>query len=586
MTIINTTNGGGAKTIAGEEKPSSFPSEYPAPEGYDGWSKLTIEAPDNLSADNIRKDVEIAGVTGTYEPALTTQEGTITEFPMTYTTPEGFYGMSTVIAHAPETLVADNIKKGVDVAGITGTYEPALQVKGTRATSFPVIIEPDSDYYGLEQASVTAPENLSAENIRDGVTIAGVEGTYETPTQEKTLKPEAFPTDVTPDTGYALSKVSVTSPDNLTAGNIKKGVEIAGVTGTYDKELTTAQVSVEDVVFETEVEGRTDAVFISTPAGYDGMTEATLVNNLKTTTLKPENIKKGVTIMGYEGTYEAPSRELYTAVDIYMDELDFTDYSPSMGVKVPLYDETYEGAKSVFILRSDSIVAENIKKGVTIEGVTGTYEGGGGSNEQFVKLCQKTITEVTADDLAGVTSLGNYCFYDCSKLASITIPESVTSLGNYCFSSCSILASITIPESVTSLSEYCFGYCPSLTSIDIPESVTSLGHSCFTTCTSLASIDIPESVTSLGNYCFYYCTKLASITIPESVTSLGKYCFYYCPRLASVTMLPTTPPTLGSGAFDRTASDLVITVPKGTLDAYKAATNWSAYADKMVEASE
>ena len=152
MTIINTTNGGGAKTIAGEEKPSSFPSEYPAPEGYDGWSKLTIEAPDNLSADNIRKDVEIAGVTGTYEPSLTVQEGTITEFPMTYTTPEGFYGMSTVIAHAPETLVADNIKKGVDVAGIVGVYEGDIgEVEVENATIYPGDTEADrpilaSDY--------------------------------------------------------------------------------------------------------------------------------------------------------------------------------------------------------------------------------------------------------------------------------------------------------------------------------------------------------------------------------------------------------------------------------------------------------
>lgn len=193
MTIINTTNGGGAKTIAGEEKPSSFPSTYPAPEGYDGWSKLTIDAPDNLSADNIKKDVEIAGVTGTYEPSLATQEGTVTEFPMTYTTPEGFYGMSTVIAHAPETLVAGNIKKGVEVANITGTYEPALQMKGTKATSFPVVVEPDSDYYGLEQATVTAPDDLVPENIGTGKTIAGVEGTYTSPVTEFSFYVDARP---------------------------------------------------------------------------------------------------------------------------------------------------------------------------------------------------------------------------------------------------------------------------------------------------------------------------------------------------------------------------------------------------------
>ena len=35
-----------------------------------------------------------------------------------------------------------------------------------------------------------------------------------------------------------------------------------------------------------------------------------------------------------------------------------------------------------------------------------------------------------------VTSLGEYCFYECSSLTSINIPSSVTSLGNGCFSIC------------------------------------------------------------------------------------------------------------------------------------------------------
>ena len=35
-----------------------------------------------------------------------------------------------------------------------------------------------------------------------------------------------------------------------------------------------------------------------------------------------------------------------------------------------------------------------------------------------------------------VTSLGNYCFDNCTGLTSITIPNSVTSLGNECFWLC------------------------------------------------------------------------------------------------------------------------------------------------------
>ena len=73
-----------------------------------------------------------------------------------------------------------------------------------------------------------------------------------------------------------------------------------------------------------------------------------------------------------------------------------------------------------------------------------------------------------------VTSLGDYCFYECSSLTSITIPNSVTSLGENCFKSCSSLTSITIPNSVTSLGYDCFRDCSGLTSITIPNSVTSI----------------------------------------------------------------------------------------------------------------
>ena len=52
--------------------------------------------------------------------------------------------------------------------------------------------------------------------------------------QEKTTQATSFPVSVTPDVGYdALSKVTVTAPANLSAGNIKSGVNIAGVTGSY-----------------------------------------------------------------------------------------------------------------------------------------------------------------------------------------------------------------------------------------------------------------------------------------------------------------------------------------------------------------
>ena len=78
----------------------------------------------------------------------------------------------------------------------------------------------------------------------------------------------------------------------------------------------------------------------------------------------------------------------------------------------------------------------------------------------------------------------------CNTSASgnIAIPEtvdfngaslSVTSIGGGAFDGCSKLTSVTIPDSVTSIGWGAFDGCSSLTSVTIPDSVTSIGYSAF-----------------------------------------------------------------------------------------------------------
>ena len=133
----------------------------------------------------------------------------------------------------------------------------------------------------------------------------------------------------------------------------------------------------------------------------------------------------------------------------------------------------------------------------------------------------------------------------------------------------------------TSIAESAFQNCKGLTSVTIPNFVTSIGYNVFNDCTGLTSVTIGNSVTEIGSSAFIFCRGLTSITIPNSVTSISDYAFDGCSGLTSVTIQATTPPTLGGSSAFSDTNNCPIYVPAESVDAYKQATNWSAYADRI-----
>ncbi len=67
----------------------------------------------------------------------------------------------------------------------------------------------------------------------------------------------------------------------------------------------------------------------------------------------------------------------------------------------------------------------------------------------------------------GVTTIGDWAFYECSGLTSVTIPQSVTYIDNYAFAKCTSLTTVTIPSSVTYLGYWVFAWCSGLTTVTI-----------------------------------------------------------------------------------------------------------------------
>ena len=123
--------------------------------------------------------------------------------------------------------------------GGSGVLDTLNVTPSTQAQS----ITPPAGTDGYNRVNVSAVDasidsDIVAGNIKSGVEILGVVGNYSgggSNYQSKSVTPTAAGLTVTPDTGYdALSSVVIAGDQQLIASNIKKDIEIFGVTGTLE----------------------------------------------------------------------------------------------------------------------------------------------------------------------------------------------------------------------------------------------------------------------------------------------------------------------------------------------------------------
>lgn len=192
-----------------------------------------------------------------------------------------------------------------------------------------------------------------------------------------------------------------------------------------------------------------------------------------------------------------------------------------------------------------------------------------------------SCSSLTTADFPKATSISNYAFQSCSALTTANFPKA-TSIGSYAFYYCYKLTTVDFPAA-TSMGSYAFSYCTNLTAADFP-ATTSISTYAFSNCASLTTADFPKA-TSIGTYVFNYCTRLIEADFPV-VTSISAYAFRACSSLTALILRNTAKVCTLSNTNAFTSSAIAsgtgyIYVPSALVDSYKAATNWSTYANQF-----
>ena len=246
----------------------------------------------------------------------------------------------------------------------------------------------------------------------------------------------------------------------------------------------------------------------------------------------------------------------------------------------------------------------------------GSWAFDGSTSLTSVVMPAFAISYIPRQNLISVTissgeSIGHNAFENCSRLTSVSIPDSITSIGHNAFEGCTSLtyneydnayylgneanpyvvlvkakntditsckihsdtkiisddafnrcyeiSSVVIPDNVTSIGSSAFYDC-FITNLEIPDSVTRIGESAFEACDILTSVTIGDSVESIGERAFEGCTSLTSVVIPDSVTNICESTFENCTSLASV-VIGDSVTSIGDSAFYGCTSLTSVVIP-------------------------
>ncbi|MBR6423542.1 MAG: leucine-rich repeat protein [Bacteroidales bacterium] len=205
------------------------------------------------------------------------------------------------------------------------------------------------------------------------------------------------------------------------------------------------------------------------------------------------------------------------------------------------------------------------------------------SGNTLLAFAPAGLTSYTIDE--SVEMIAGYTFAWISDLTKVILPAGLTEIGGNAFSETG-LTSIHIPDQVTAIDAGAFFKCANLSAFS-GKFATADGRALITdegtfwgfAPAGLSTYSIPEGVTYLYPFTIGS-DQLRSITLPESLLSIGWRGISSCPNLTGITVKATDPPHAYAEMFPST-NDCPIYVPAASVEAYKNADYWSAYAARI-----
>lgn len=176
----------------------------------------------------------------------------------------------------------------------------------------------------------------------------------------------------------------------------------------------------------------------------------------------------------------------------------------------------------------------------------------------------------TVDLGNGLKEIDNYTFYH-SGVTRIRIPDSTTEVGKCAFAGCS-LDNVILGSGLKGIEESVFSGCGNLKQIEIPDNITYISDRAFSYAGKVyykykgevptdTVVTIKDGTKGIAGYAFYMQRNLKEVVIPDSVNNIGEAAFMDCISLKNVT-IPDSVNNIGEVAFMGCESLKTVTIPE------------------------